>query len=125
MSMEAKQGICFFPMASGILLFSTDRLHTLLFTRVSSSVNSREPPYPSRVLQRSWIYQEPLMVSLKEKYPEHTHTHTDCYICLCMTAIVNHKICICVLYTHRNTNLSKICFNFSKAFDLQICVLCV
>lgn len=62
-SIEAKQGTCFLPIAPGSLQKSTRRWETFLFTSVSSSVNSKELPYLSSISHRSWMYQEPFTVS--------------------------------------------------------------
>lgn len=62
-SIEAKQGTCFFPMALVSRELPTLLMDTFLLTRVSSSVNSREFPYFRSSSHRSWTYQEPFMVS--------------------------------------------------------------
>lgn len=62
-SIEAKQGTCFFPMALMSRELPTLLMDTFLLTRVSSSVNSREFPYFRSSSHRSWMYQEPLIVS--------------------------------------------------------------
>lgn len=62
-SIEAKQGTCFFPMALASRELPTLLIDTFLLTRVSSSVNSREFPNFRSSSHRSWTYQEPFKVS--------------------------------------------------------------